>query len=143
MKKRHDKKSYKISPILALKIIKVMPDILPKTMLNEAYNAFNNRSIDSALSLMHPDVNWPNGMEGGVELGHEAVRSYWTRQWQLINPHVEPVNYVTEKDGRVKVLVHQVVHDLTGNLLIDENVYHIYTIEDGLITKMEIQKVVI
>lgn len=118
-----------------------MPDILPQTMLSEAYKAFNRRDIDGALSLMQPDVCWPNGMEGKVELGHEAVRKYWTRQWQLINPHVEPVEYITEEDGRVKVLVHQVVHDLAGNSLADLMIYHIYTIKNGLVQMMEIQDV--
>ena len=39
---------------------------------------------------MHPDVIWPNGMEGGTVVGHAAARAYWTRQWGLIDPRVEP-----------------------------------------------------
>ena len=117
------------------------PDILKaENILEMAYQAFNNRDIDGALANMHPDVCWPNGMEGGTEQGHAAVRSYWTRQWQLINPHVEPVAYTIEGDGRIKAVVHQVVHNLAGNVLTDEHVHHIYTIQDGLITKMEIEK---
>ena len=114
--------------------------IKAEAILKEAYQAFNNRNIDGALSNMHPDVCWPNGMEGGIEKGHAAVRSYWARQWQMINPHVEPVEFTMEEDGRVKAVVHQVVHDLSGNVLIDENVHHIYTIQYGFITKMEIEK---
>jgi ketosteroid isomerase-like protein len=45
-------------------------------LLRRAYAAFNARDIDAALALMHPDVDWPNGMEGGREVGHEAVRTY-------------------------------------------------------------------
>ena len=41
---------------------------------------------------MHPDVDWPNGMEGGREHGHAAVRDYWTRQFGLIDSHVEPLS---------------------------------------------------
>ncbi len=91
---------------------------------------------------MHSQVEWANGMEGGVEHGHNAVRNYWKRQWELINPHVEPLKFRKDEDGRINVTVHQVVHDLKGNLLIDETVHHIYRIEDGLVSSMEIKKAV-
>lgn len=42
---------------------------------------------------MHPDVASANGMEGGHVYGHEAVRDYWTRQWKLIDPQVEPQGF--------------------------------------------------
>ena len=109
-------------------------------ILKKAYDTFNLRDIDSTLAVMHSDVEWPNGMEGGIEQGHNAVRSYWTRQWTLINPHVEPLKFGKDKDGRINVTVRQVVHDLTGKLLVDETVHHIYKIEDGLVRSMEIKK---
>lgn len=34
-------------------------------LLTNAYTAFNTRDLDTALTLMHPDVDWGNGMEGG------------------------------------------------------------------------------
>jgi hypothetical protein len=30
-------------------------------------------------------------MEGGFVRGHDGVRSYWTRQWQVLDPTVEPL----------------------------------------------------
>lgn len=33
---------------------------------HKAYTAFEARDIDSALAAMHPDVDWPNGMERGT-----------------------------------------------------------------------------
>jgi arylsulfatase A-like enzyme len=63
---------------------------------------------------MQPDVEWPNGMEGGTVHGHDGVRQYWTRQWSLINPHVEPMTFHVDEDGAVLVGVHQVVRDLSG-----------------------------
>ena len=88
---------------------------------------------------MHPDVDWPNGMEGGRVLGTAAVRDYWTRQFELLDPHVEPRNFTTESDGRIAVDVHQVVHDKAGKLLVDHMVQHVYEIRDGLIRSMEIR----
>jgi hypothetical protein len=54
--------------------------------LRELYAAFNARDIERALSAMHHDVEWANGMEGGSVHGRKAVRDYWTRQWQSIDP---------------------------------------------------------
>jgi ketosteroid isomerase-like protein len=109
-------------------------------LLKRTYNNFNERDIDATLAVMHPEVDWPNGMEGGIEHGHEAVRNYWTRQWKLIDPHVEPVNMNQREDARIDVTVHQVVHDMEGTLLLDQVIHHIYTFENGLIKSMEIRK---
>ncbi len=109
-----------------------------ENFLRNTYNNFNNRNIDETLSSMHKDVAWPNGMEGGIENGHDAVRAYWTRQWQLIDPNVEPLSFAVQEDGRIDVTVNQVVRDMEGGLLSDQLVHHIYTIKDGLISGMEI-----
>ena len=107
-------------------------------LLRHAYAAFNARDIDGALAVMHPDVDWPNGMEGGREVGHDAVRAYWTRQFGLIDSHVEPVGFEVKDDGRIVVDVHPVVRDLDGGLLSDGHVRHVYTFRDGLVARMDI-----
>ena len=108
--------------------------------LTNAYNAFNARDLEAALAAMHPEVDWPNGMEGGRVHGHSAVREYWTRQWSLIDPHVEPRRFSTDASGRIIVDVHQIVHDRAGNIIADQMVQHVYLIQDGLIRSMEIRK---
>ena len=50
---------------------------------------------------MHPDVVWANGMEGGHVHGRDEVRSYWKRQWAILNPHVEPVEISLNGEGEV------------------------------------------
>ena len=62
----------------------------------DAYAAFNRRDIDRALTVMHFEVEWENGMEGGFVHGHDAVRSYWTRQWQVLDPTVEPIAFAED-----------------------------------------------
>lgn len=109
-------------------------------LIRKAYEAFNNRDIDAALQLMSPDVQWPNGWEGGYVYGHDGVRAYWTRQWKEIDPHVSPLSITQEADKRISVLVQQLVKDKTGKLLFEGQVSHIYTIDKGLITHMEIEK---
>ncbi|MEH2258816.1 nuclear transport factor 2 family protein [Nostoc sp.] len=115
------------------------PTQIQQDLLIKAYAAFNARHIDSVLALMHSDVEWANGMEGGYVRGHAAVRDYWTRQWSLIDPHVEPQGFQVDESGRIVVHVHQVVQDLDGNLIHEQMVQHIYTIENGLIRQMDIQ----
>jgi len=107
-------------------------------LIEQAYARFNARDIEGALALMHPDVDWPNGMEGGREHGHAAVRAYWTRQFSLIDSHVEPVKISEAEDGRVVVEVHQVVRDLDGNITSEGRVFHVYTLRDGLVARMDI-----
>ena len=68
------------------------------------------------------DVIWANGMEGGHVHGRDEVRSYWTREWTMIDPHVEPVAFAHGAKGEVVVEVHQLVRDLNGNLLADRSV---------------------
>ena len=111
-----------------------------RDLLNSVYAAFNRRDIDAILPKMHPEVEWPNGMEGGWVHGREGVRAYWTRQWDVVDPHVEPVSIEAADDGRTVVNVHQVVKDLTGTVLMDRMVQHVYSICDGLITRMEIRE---
>ena len=110
-----------------------------QTVLERTYAAFNVRDIDTVLIVLHPNVIWPNGMEGGTVVGHAAVRAYWTRQWTVIDPRVEPRGFTVEADGRVAVTVHQLVRDLAGTVLKEATVEHVYAFEDGLIKSMEIR----
>lgn len=118
-----------------------MPPLSSSTeLLQKAYTAFNARDLDGALATMQSDVVWPNGMEGGIVSGHDGVRAYWTRQWDMIDPHVEPKSFATDSAGHIVVGVHQVVRDLSGKILLDRLVEHIYTLKDGLIQSMDIRK---
>ena len=111
----------------------------PRDLLLGAYREFNARELDAVLARMHPDVVWPNGMEGGFVYGVEGIRDYWTRQWAILDPNVEPVAITQDDAGRWVVTVHQVVHDRNGNLLLDTMVRHAYRIDNGLITRMDIE----
>jgi nuclear transport factor 2 (NTF2) superfamily protein len=106
-------------------------------LLTELYAAFNARDIDRCLVSMRPDVIWANGMEGGNVHGHEAVRDYWTRQWKLVNPRVDPQSFQTD-GNRVTVDVHQVVRAFDGTLIVDQMVKHVFTFEGALVKVFEI-----
>jgi ketosteroid isomerase-like protein len=107
-------------------------------LLRAAYVAFNARDIDAALAIMTPDVAWPRAFKGGFVRGPEEVRAYWTEQWSEIDGRVEPVAFHLEASGQILVEVHQVVRDLAGAVLADEQVGHRFTFEHGLIKAMEV-----
>ena len=106
--------------------------------LQNLYDAFNKREIETIISLMRPDVKWANGLEGGFVYGRDAVREYWTNQFKDIQPELETLNFETDEKNRNVVTVHQIIKDLQGNVLADVTVHQIFTIEDGLISLYEI-----
>lgn len=108
-------------------------------LINKAYSAFNSRDIGSALATMHADIQWPKAFEGGYVSGHNEIREYWTRQWTEINPNVEPTSISERTDGTLEVTVHQLVKDLEGTVLFDGIVKHVYTLQDGLLRRMDIE----
>lgn len=108
-------------------------------LLKRVYDRFNARDIETVLAAMHEDVIWANGMEGGHVRGRNEVRSYWIRQWGMIDPHVEPVAFANGPEGEVIVEVHQVVRDLNGNLLADKMVGHVFRIENDLVKRFDIR----
>jgi hypothetical protein len=108
-------------------------------LLAAAYEAFNRRDVDSVLALMSPDVDWPNAIEGTRAIGREQVRAYWVGQWAVINPQVKPIGIEELDDKKAIVHVHQVIRDLSGNILVDQIVDHVYTFDGDLIGRMDIR----
>jgi hypothetical protein len=115
---------------------------MPNTqaLIAEAYSAFNHRDIDSALALMSENVNWPKASEGGRVVGKEEIRSYWIRQWKEFDPHVEPLEIIEQECGTTDVKVHQLVKSPRGDVLSDSEVWHVYTIVNGLIERMDLRE---
>ena len=111
-----------------------------RALLRSLYDAFNARDVDTVIAAMSPDVDWPNGWQGGRVVGHDAVRDYWQRQWAEIRPSVRPTTVADRDDGRIEVAVHQVVRDPSGSILAIADVRHVYAFDDGdLVTRMDIE----
>ena len=107
-------------------------------LIRDLYASFNARDVEAVIAHLDPDVDWPNAWEGGRLRGHAAVREYWRRQFVQIDGHVEPIEITDTDDGRVAVTVHQTVRSLTGEMLSDVQIAHVYTIHDGRIAHMEV-----
>lgn len=106
--------------------------------LQNLYDAFNKREIETIISAMRLDVKWANGLEGGFLYGRDRVREYWINQFKDIQPQLETLKFETDENNRNVVTVHQIIKDLQGNVLADATIHQIFTIEDGLISLYEI-----
>ena len=101
------------------------------------YQNFNNRNIDLVINQMTDDVQWANGMDGGYVYGHDGVRAYWTKQFEVVSSNVTPLE-INKENAIVKIKVQQVVHDVNGNLLSDDIVHHYFTLKNGKIVRFDI-----
>ncbi|MGC1872358.1 MAG: nuclear transport factor 2 family protein [Acidobacteriaceae bacterium] len=110
------------------------------TLIAQAYAAFNRRDIDGVLALMSENVSWPRASEGGRADGKDEIRAYWTRQWKQFDPHVDPIEVIDREGGITDVKVHQLVKSLVGEVLSESQVWHVYTIANGLIERMDIRQ---
>jgi limonene-1,2-epoxide hydrolase len=107
-------------------------------ILEALYRAFNERDIDAALGHLAPGVDWPNARTGGRLHGRDAVRAYWQKQWQETDPTVEPMRIDFARDGKAHVLVDQLVRALTGEILQNLKVEHVFEFEGRFISRMTI-----
>jgi len=111
-----------------------------QALIAQAYSAFNQRNVDGALALMSENVSWPKASDGGRVVGKAEIRAYWTRQWQEFDPHVEPIKVIDREGGKTEVKVRQLVKSLGGDVLSDSEVWHVYTIANGLIERMDLKE---
>jgi hypothetical protein len=110
------------------------------------YERFNARDIDGVLAVLAEDVAWANAMEGGHAHGHAALRDYWTRQWAIVSPVVEPVSINSLGDETIEAEVIQKIYDLNGQPLQDQDhglkdktVMHVFTLKNGRITRFDVR----
>lgn len=115
-------------------------------IVKRMYDCFNARDIDGVLAVLADDVAWANGMDGGHVHGCKAVREYWTRQWAVVSPRVEPVKFSKAADGSIFAEVQQSILDLEGKPLEgqthglkDKTVTHIFRLQDGKVTRFDIR----
>jgi len=108
-----------------------------RQLLSQLYPDFNDRNIEKIMPHFAVNTDWPNGMTGGREIGHQAIREYWTDQWSVINSQVTPISYRVVGD-QIILEVHQLVKDMEGETLSDSVVYHTYLFVNGKIVKMDI-----
>ena len=53
---------------------------------------------------------------------------------------MEPIEVTDNEGGRTDVKVHQLVKNLSGDILSDQTLLHVFTIANGLIERMDLKK---
>ena len=104
-------------------------------LLSDLYRAFNRRELDRVLAALSPAVRRPNVLEKTEPRGHAAIRSYWLRQLETIEPRVEPVEFA-ERQGGVAVRVQQVVTVKATGQVSGSSVTHTYALDGDLVASM-------
>ena len=96
--------------------------------------------IDALLELMCEDVNWANALTGDRIRGRAEMREVWLLQWTSLEVETEPIR-IYEEDGRTVVLVREIMREVGGQLLLDQEMEHVFTFRDGLVERMEFRHV--
>jgi len=104
-----------------------------KALLISLYDAISRQDVDGVLSVMHPDVDWPDTIEGGRVLGREAMRAYWSSQFEIIRPSLSMVEFEERPDGSVLTRVIYTRYALDGALWDDQIEGNLFRFEDNLI----------
>lgn len=109
-----------------------------KALLMRLYKAFNDRDVGTLIDAMHPDVDWPNFLEGGRIRGRDALRSYWVEQFNMVQPEASPIDMNELADGRIAVRLHYVIHALDGGgVWTDEITNNTFTFIGDQIARMD------
>ena len=53
---------------------------------------------------------------------------------------MEPIEVIDREGGKTEVRVHQLVKSLGGDVLSDSEVWHVHTIVNGLIERMDLKE---
>jgi ketosteroid isomerase-like protein len=108
-----------------------------EALLRQMYDSFNRQDVRTALAAAHPDVTWPNALEGTRVTGLEHIAEYLERQFRVLDLRIDVLS-MREENGAIVVRVHQVVTFLSdGAVLADDVVEHIFRLRDGLIVSAD------
>jgi len=69
-------------------------------VLKHVYDRFNARDMEIVLAAMQEDVIWAKWHRRRPCPGTRRSAQLLTRQWAMIDPHVEPVAFATVPKGK-------------------------------------------
>jgi ketosteroid isomerase-like protein len=103
------------------------------------YAAYNDRDLEGALALMHPQVSLTSagmsGVEGSEHVGHAGMRRYFVDLWETWeDPRVE-VDQLIDNGDSVVMLGHTTGRGRLSGIDLAFDVATIVEVEDGLILR--------
>jgi ketosteroid isomerase-like protein len=102
-------------------------------VMRGAYEAFSRGELDAVVDLLHPEVEWvppTDSVEPHPLRGRDAVRDYLAPNI-FEEQSAEPLELIEEGD-RVLVVARVRARARGSGIEIDQVVYHLFTIENGL-----------
>jgi ketosteroid isomerase-like protein len=102
-------------------------------VMRGAYEAFSRGELDAVVDLLHPEVEWvppTDSVEPHPLRGRDAVREYLAPNI-FEEQSAEPLELIEEGD-RVLVVARVRARARGSGIEIDQVVYHLFTIENGL-----------
>jgi len=112
-----------------------MADI--KTVIKQAYFAFNKRDMDGALALMVEGVSWPKASESGKIVGKEEIRLLDSALGRVRSPCRTACNHQGTR-GQSPRKSTPLVKNLDGDILSDTEVVHVFHVDNGRIAAMDL-----
>ena len=109
-----------------------------KARINDLCNAMNDQAIETALGLLHPDVDWQDLMTPGRRQGLAAVRAYWEEVFGLVSPASSILETRSDGPDRIIVTFLHSIRDRQGKLWSEETTTQVFTFRDGLIVRMDL-----
>jgi ketosteroid isomerase-like protein len=110
-----------------------------QALLTKLYEAYNRRDFAAFSALLTSDVDWPDQIQGGRLVGHEALATYWAANDKVIKVDSAPVTFTALPDSRIAVDVNQIVRNLTGQVWSDSCVRQIFTLRDDKVARMDVE----
>jgi len=108
--------------------------------IQAAHDAFNRGEIGSNMDHIAPNIEWIEPASfagGGTYHGHAGVIEYLRRAKGAWGEAIsEPVNFATV-DNRIMVTVRARVRPEGESELIEATIADVYTVENGLVTRMQ------
>jgi ketosteroid isomerase-like protein len=108
--------------------------------IRAAYDTFNRDEIGSQMEHIAPDVQWIEPLSfpgGGTYRGHAGAIEYLKRAKAAWAEAIsEPVDFATV-GNRIMVTVRARVRPEGASKPIESTIADVYTVEDGLVTRMQ------
>ena len=102
--------------------------------------ALDRRDLDAVMALMHPDVQFEDFVDGGPLAGLVEVRAFYQRLFDTLSPGFDILATENLPGGRVRVDMQVVVHDSAGHVWSDSRSGATYTLTDGLVTGVVLER---
>ena len=102
------------------------------------YEAFNTANLENLAELLHSDVDWETTPPGGRTRGREQVCALFADRMAEWTWEFQPTSILTGEDGRITVHGRSAVRKKDGTARRDQEVEHLYTMQDGLVRKADL-----